>query len=187
MSMAQAAALEPRSGLLQGRTIGRLWLDAVAQNRQAPAYLVERGGTWDELSWQEAARTVDELAHGLLSVGVRKGDAFAILGQTTVEWALFDFALALIGAIGAPVYANSSAGDAPLGVTRSEAVGALCEDEDQLRKIDSLGLDRVYTFAELQDLRERGRAHAHERPHAVLEAAASVDEDDLFTYIYTSG
>jgi long-chain acyl-CoA synthetase len=45
----------------------------------------------------------------------------------------------------------------------------------------------VYSFPELDDLRERGREHAREHPNAVLEAAASVDEDDLFTYIYTSG
>jgi long-chain acyl-CoA synthetase len=185
--MAQAAAVEPRTGLLQGRTIGRLWLDAVAQNRTTPAYLVERDGTWEEISWEEAARTVDELAHGLLSAGVRKGDAFAILAQTTLDWALFDFALALIGAIGAPVYANSSASDAQFVVTHSEAIGALCEDEEQRRKVEPLGLAHVYSFAELDGLRERGRAHAREHPNAVLDAAASVDEDDLFTYIYTSG
>jgi long-chain acyl-CoA synthetase len=108
--MTQAAAtVELRDSRRQGRTIGRLWLDATSQNRTSPAYLVERNGTWVEVSWEEASRAVDELAHGLLSHGVRKGDAFAIVAQTTLEWALFDFALALIGAIGAPIYANSSA------------------------------------------------------------------------------
>ena len=67
-----------------------------------PAYLAERDGGWVEVSQAEAARRVDDIANGLLALGVRKGDAFAILGSTSLEWCLFDFALALIGAIGAP-------------------------------------------------------------------------------------
>ena len=113
-----------------GRTIARLWLDAVAEDRPRPAYLVEREGEWREVSWPEAATAVDELAHGLLALGIRKGDAFGILAQTTVEWALFDFALALIGAVAAPVYANNSEKDAQYVVEHSEAVGALCEDDE---------------------------------------------------------
>jgi long-chain acyl-CoA synthetase len=185
--MAQAISVEPESAVLQRRTIGRLWLDAVSAGRSSPAYLVERDGAWDEVSWQQAAQTVDELAHGLLSHGIGKGDAFAILAQTTLEWALFDFALSLVGAIGVPIYANSSARDAQFVVTHSEAVGILCEDDEQRAKVEPLGLAHTWTFADLDELRERGRAHASEHPDAVLEAAAKVGEDDLFTYIYTSG
>jgi long-chain acyl-CoA synthetase len=185
--MVQAATVEQPSGLLQRRTIGRLWLDAVAAKRTSPAYLVERDGAWHEVSWEEAGRTVDELAHGLLSLGIRKGDAFAILARTTLEWALFDYALALVGAIGVPIYANSSVKDAQFAVTHSEAIGILCEDVEQRAKIVSCGLEHTYTFGDLDDLRERGREHARERPSAVLDAAANVSEEDLFTYIYTSG
>src|SRR4029453_7793887 len=90
------APAEDAQPLRPARTIARLWQDGVAQNRQAPAYLVQDGDRWREISWQEAAETVDELAHGLLALGVRKGDAFAILASTRLEWALFDFALGLI-------------------------------------------------------------------------------------------
>src|SRR6185436_12118272 len=137
-----------------------------------PAFLVERDGAWQPVSWGEATHAVEELANGLLAVGVRKGDAVAIVGQTTLEWALFDFALALVGAIGAPVYANSSAKDAQFVVSHSEAVAALCEDEDQRKKIEPLGLANVWTFGDLDALRERGRASARERPDALREAAA---------------
>ena len=185
--MAQAISVEPQSGVLQGRTIGRLWLDAVGAHRSSPAYLTERDGAWKEVTWQEAARAVDELAHGLLARGIGKGDAFAILARTTLEWALFDFALALVGAIGVPVYANSSPKDTQFVLTHSEAVGILCEDEEQRGKIESVELAQSWTFADLVKLREDGRAHSREHPDAVLEAAANVGEDDLFTYIYTSG
>ena len=100
---------------------------------------------------------------------------------------LFDFALALVGGITAPVYANNSQKDARFVVEHSEAVGALCEDAEQRAKLDGLALQHVLTFDDLDDLKTRGRAHAREHPNAVLEAAGAVAEDDLFTYIYTSG
>src|SRR5205085_10665155 len=171
-----------------GRTIGRLWLDAVAEGREGAAYLVEEApGAWRAVSWEEAARQVDELAHGLLARGVRKGDAFAILASTRLEWALFDFALALVGAIGAPIYATSSPRDCAYVLDHSDAVGVLVEDEEQRTKIEGVALDHVLSFADLEALRAEGREHAAAHAQAVEDAAAAIGEDDLFTYIYTSG
>jgi long-chain acyl-CoA synthetase len=170
------------------RTIARLWQDAVAREPAGPAYLVHEGGDeWRPVSWAEAGRAVDELAHGLLALGIRKGDAFAILASTRLEWVLFDFALGLIGAVGAPIYMNSSPRDAAYVAQHSEAIGALCEDDEQLGKLEGLALAHMLTFDDLDALRERGRAHAAEHPDAVEQAAAAIDENDLFTFIYTSG
>jgi long-chain acyl-CoA synthetase len=169
------------------RTIGRLWQEAVTRRPDEAAYLVEENGDWRTLTWAEAGRAVDELAHGLLALGVRKGDAFGIMATTRVEWVLFDFALALVGAVTAPIYMNSSPRDAAYVLEHSEAVGVLCEDDEQRRKLDGLGLEHALTFRDLDDLRARGREHAQAEPDAVERAAAQIGEDDLYTYIYTSG
>src|SRR5215204_2811430 len=178
--------------MAEKRTIERLWRDAVAAGRTTPAYLIQDGDDWRPLSWEEAAGLVESYANGLLSLGVRKGDAVSILATSRVEWALFDFALGSIGAIGAAIYANSSPKEAGYILEHSESVGVLCEDETQRAKVESVrgGMPRlrhVLTFADLEDLAARGRAHAAEHPNALREAAAQVEEDDLFTYIYTSG
>jgi long-chain acyl-CoA synthetase len=169
------------------RTIARLWQEAVESRPEEAAYLVEEAGVWRPVSWAEAGRAVEELAHGLLALGVRKGDAFAILASTRLEWVLFDFALAQVGAVTAPIYMNSSAKEAVYVVEHSEAVGILCEDEAQREKVAALPIEHVLTFADLDDLRARGREHAAQHPDAVATAAADVGEDDLYTYIYTSG
>jgi long-chain acyl-CoA synthetase len=169
------------------RTITRLWLDAVLGNGPGMAYLVERDGAWEEVTWPEAGRIVDELAHGLLALGIRKGDCLAILARTTIDWALFDFALALVGGVTAPVYASSSPKDARYVVEHSEAVGALCENEEQRAKLEGLALEHVLTFADLDGLRARGREHRAEHPNAVRDIVETIGEDDLYTYIYTSG
>ena len=142
---------------------------------------------WAEISWDEAARTVDELANGLLALGIRKGDAVGILAQTSLEWSLFDFALGLIGAVGAAIYANSSPRDCLYVLEHSDAVAVLVENEEQRAKIAGAEIRHVITFDDLDGLRARGRAFAEEQPNALAEAEAAVGEEDLFTFIYTSG
>ena len=193
--MSETAALtpppaSPSSGA--DRTVGRIWRAAVAQRLEIPAYLVQDGGDWSEVSWEAAADRVDAIANGLLALGVRRGDAFAILGSTRLEWALFDFALASIGAIAAPIYANSSPKDAAYILDHSEAIGVLGEDAAQLAKVESERaelprLQHLLGFADLPALEAAGRAHAALHPGALDAAADAVSENDLFTYIYTSG
>jgi long-chain acyl-CoA synthetase len=170
------------------RTIPRLWRDAIAADRTGAAYLVEaEPGRWREVSWDEAARAVEELANGLLARGIRKGDAFGIVSRTRLEWTLFDLALARVGAITAPVYPDSSAREAAYVLEHSEAVGALVEDEAQRAKIEPLGLAQVLTVEDLDALRAEGIAYRREHPEALAQAEDAIGEDDLYTYIYTSG
>ena len=173
------------------RTIPRLWREAAARN-SGTAYLVEEADGWREVSWDEAAGRVDLLANGLLARGVRKGDAFGLLARNTLEWALLDFALAHVGAVGAAIYANSSPRDAQYVLEHSEAVGVVCEDDAQRQKVETGGatlpsLRHVLTFADLPALEDEGRAYREAHPEALDEAVAAIDEEDLFTFIYTSG
>ena len=173
------------------RTIPRLWREAAARN-SGTAYLVEEADGWREVSWDEAAERVDLLANGLLARGVQKGEAFGLLARNTLEWALLDFALAHVGAVGAAIYANSSPRDTQYVLEHSEAVGVVCEDDAQRQKVETGGatlpsLRHVLTFADLPALEDEGRAYREAHPEALDEAVAAIDEEDLFTFIYTSG
>ena len=175
-----------------GRTIAATWRRAYEAGREDPAYLVERAGEWEPVSWDDAWRQVDELAHGLLALGVKPGERFAILAGTSLEWALLDFALARIGVPVVPVYPTSSDRDCAYILEHSEAVGIVVETQDQRARIDGLrgelpGLRDVLSFSDLDGLAERGRAHAAEHPDAVEEAERASREDDLLMIVYTSG
>ena len=174
------------------RTIARLWRDAVAREWSGAAYLVQDGDRWNAVTWPEAAERVENLANGLLARGIRKGEAFATLARTTLEWSLFDFALAQVGAVGAPVYANSSPKDVAYILDHSESVGILCEDAAQRAKVEAErgslpGLRHILTFDDLSELEADGARFKAEHPAALDEAVAAIREDDLFTFIYTSG
>jgi long-chain acyl-CoA synthetase len=185
------AAVEARPSATR-RTIAQLWRNAVAAGRQGPAYLVETEDGWNEVSWTEADERVRAYANGLLARGVRKGDNFALLARNSLDWALVDFALAHIGAVGVPVYASSSPRDVEYLLAHSEAVGVVCEDAEQLAKVESAtgelpALQHVLNYHDLDGLATHGRDFASANPDALDEATAAISEDDLFTIIYTSG
>jgi long-chain acyl-CoA synthetase len=184
-----ALAASPDTGR---RTIAQLWLDAIAAKRPNPAYLVETDDGWQEVSWEQADEHVREYANGLLARGVRKGDNVALLARNSLEWALVDFALARIGAIGVPVYASSSSRDVGYLLAHSESVAIVCEDAEQLAKVEAVtdelpALKHVLTYHDLEGLAAHGRDHAAAHTSALDEASAAVSEDDLYTIIYTSG
>src|SRR5215211_2838245 len=173
------------------KTIANLWRRA--EVRTGTAYQVEEAdGSWRDVSWGEARTAVDEIANGLLALGVGKRDAFGILGRTKLEWVLFDFALGSIGAIGAGIYPSLPAKDCAYVLGHSDAVGVLVENDEQLAKIEAERpnlpkLQHVLTFGELESLRARGREYSIVNPDALERARNSIGEADLFTYIYTSG
>ena len=184
---AMAVELERATGT---RTIAALWRRA--RGRTGTAYLVEDEGQWREVSWQEASAGVDEIANGLLALGVGKGDAFGIVASTTLEWVLFDFALGSIGAVGVGIYPSLPAKGCAYMLDHSGAVGVLVEDGRQRTKIEAEKpglpkLTHVLTFFDLDRLRAQGREHAKANPDALEEARNGIGEDDVFTYIYTSG
>ncbi len=70
--------------MARARTIANLWRDAVAAGHADPAYLHEVDGEWQEVTWADAAEAVEEIANGLLALGIRKGDSFGLLARTNL-------------------------------------------------------------------------------------------------------
>ena len=191
--MTETVSASRETGAPAGRrTIARLWRDAVAATHRGPAYLVESEEGWSEVSWDDADERVRAYANGFLARGLRKGDNVALLARNSLDWALVDFALAQIGAVGVPVYASSSPRDVGYLLAHSEAVAIVCEDATQLAKVEEVSeelpaLLHVLTFHDLEGLAAHGRDFARAHPTALDEAAEAIGEDDLFTIIYTSG
>jgi long-chain acyl-CoA synthetase len=160
--------------------------------RSGTGYLVEDDDGWHPVPWNDAASRMADLANGLLALGLRKGDTVSILGPTCLDWVIVDLALAHVGAVSAPIYPNSSPGDVAHVLGHSESVAVFVADEDQRATVEAVRaeaphLRHVVDFAELPTLEERGREHARAHPSALDEAAAAVEEEDLYTILYTSG
>jgi long-chain acyl-CoA synthetase len=170
---------------MERRTAPELWREAVNAAPSEPAYLEEQEDDWRPVSWDEAAERIDDLAHGLLARGVRKGDRVAVLSRTRLEWILLDWALMSIGAVVVGLYPTSTAKECEYILGHCEAVLAFAEDEDQTRKLVSVrgtlpALREIVPFDRLPKLEAEGRLAKNLQPEPV-------EEDDLATLIYTSG
>jgi len=99
--------IAPRDGLSQVRgdtqaplstqTIPALLDYTVARHGERPAVLFrEQGVRW---TWREFAAVVDELAAGLLDLGLQRGDRLGIWSPNRAEWLVTQFATARIGVI----------------------------------------------------------------------------------------
>jgi long-chain acyl-CoA synthetase len=177
---------------LSVRTAPALWRYVLDLGATTPAYLEERADGWREVSWQDAAQRIDALANGLLSRGVRRGDAVAVLARTRLEWVLLDWAVMTIGAVVVGIYPTSTAKECAYILAHSETVLVFVEDEAQREKLASVQADtptvrELVRFDELTTLEAEGRDYAAPHPDAVESAGGGVQEDDLATLIYTSG
>src|SRR5215510_9208566 len=61
------------------------------------------GSVSERLSYADTRARARQLARGLRSLGVRRGDTVALLMSNRPEWLLVDFAVALLGATLVPI------------------------------------------------------------------------------------
>ncbi len=82
---------------LIGETIGAFFDRRVAAHREREALVVRHQNIrW---SWGELGRRVDDLAAGLLSLGLKRGERVGIWSPNNAEWTLTQFATAKAGLV----------------------------------------------------------------------------------------
>jgi long-chain acyl-CoA synthetase len=190
------------------KTIADLIPCAAAAYGQNTAIRFKRDGAWQDVSYTELANTVQEIALGLIDLGINAGERVCILANTRPEWSYADMAATSVGAVIVPIYQTNSPEECLWVISDSDACTIVCEDEEQLAKIAAIrdklpGLRTIIVIdppagdsngtgdgiasleaITLDEVRERGRSHSLEE----LEARrAAVRGEDPFTFIYTSG
>jgi long-chain acyl-CoA synthetase len=153
------------------------------------ATMLERrvAGAWTPVTASEFAREVTELARGLVAWGLEPGDVVAIMGRTSYEWTLADFAIWTAGGVPVPIYETSSPDQISWIAGDSGAVLVLAETDEhaaRLREADVPSVREIVTFTHLADVAARA---PEVDPSAVAARTAALTGDDLATIIYTSG
>ncbi len=70
------------------------------------------------ISYELLRRSAIEIAAGLISLGLQRGQTVAILASTRAEWTIFDLAVMCAGGVLTPIYHTSSAPEcAYIGLT----------------------------------------------------------------------
>ncbi|WP_432855212.1 AMP-dependent synthetase/ligase [Amycolatopsis sp. CA-161197] len=147
------------------------------------------GDEWQDITYAEFGREVGEVAKGLLAAGIEAEDRVLVLGRTSYEWSVADFAVLSVGAVTVPVYPTSSAEQIRHIVADSRPSACFAETAEQSALIGEVAGEPVtgrcwLLGSSLGELAESGRVVADEE---VDRRRAAVRADDLATIVYTSG
>jgi len=173
---------------------------AATPNTEAFRY-PKGGGGWDSVTWRQIGDRVDNIAAGLISLGINPEERVALASGTRYEWVVADFAILAAGAATTTVYPTTNAEDVAYIVSNSGSRIVIAEDQTQVDKLRSRrdelpAVDKVVILdgegdgdwvITLADLEERGRQLLAESPNVVNDRINAIQPDQLATLIYTSG
>ncbi len=170
-------------------------LDAAGRHSSV-ALQFPRAGRTAFISYPELGSIASEIARGLISLGIERGDRVAILGLTSADWTLADCGSLCAGAVVTPIYHTNSPEECEYVLAHSEAKAVFCENAEQAAKIAHVrsrcqALEHVIVLDHsdpgamtLDGLRQLGLEISPER---VQQRVQSVSPDDIATLVYTSG
>ncbi|HVL47885.1 MAG TPA: long-chain fatty acid--CoA ligase [Candidatus Thermoplasmatota archaeon] len=154
---------------------------------------------WAEQTFREAASDVKAVAAGLAAIGVKPGERVALLGETSWNWTLADFAIMAAGGVVVTVYPTLTADQISYLLNDSESVAIFADNPDLLARAlkNESQLEHTKQFIlfegrhpkamTIDELREKGREKLAAKPTLVEERIAAVKPDEMATIVYTSG
>ena len=162
-------------------------------------------GIWQSYSWQEYLEQVKDFALGLASLGFKRDDKMAIIGDNRPQlyWGLAG--CQCLGGVPVPLYQDAIHKELHYIVDHSECRFALAEDQEQTDKLmhlkdeiprmeyiiydDPRGLqnykkDWLIAFTDVQEM---GRRFGKENPDYFMDSVNQIKPDDMSIIGYTSG
>jgi long-chain acyl-CoA synthetase len=133
-----AAADRDGTSAAQRSTIADLLPHAVAAFGEHAAVRHKREGAWQDVTYAQLGEIVQEIALGLIDLGIAAGERVCILANTRPEWSYADLAITAAGAVVVPIYQTNSPEECYWVIADSEACAIVCEDAEQLAKIAAI-------------------------------------------------
>jgi long-chain acyl-CoA synthetase len=186
-------------------TLPKALRELALQQPERVAMRYKEYGIWHDITWKGYLEKVQQVALGLSSLGVSRGDHVAIIGENKPAWLFSALGTMSLGAIFVGVYTTNPAEECEYVVGHSESTVFVCEDEEQLDKAlvfrgKTSKLQKVLVWdmgglrhfkdpmvMSFDELLETGRKMSADKPQLF---DALVDEgrgEDIASIIYTSG
>ncbi|SHG72486.1 AMP-binding protein [Marivita hallyeonensis] len=187
------------------RSVPALLARNATQYGNSPAYREKEYGIWQSWTWAETAKEVEELALGLLNLGVNEGDFIAIIGRNRpyLYWSMV--AAQSVGAIPVPLYQDAVAEEMEYVLAHCGARFAIVSDQEQVDKVieiqDDLHQFEHMIYLDPRGLRKYDHTRLHQFSHVQEQGRAAREEfikeldarrsklgyDDTCVMLYTSG
>lgn len=162
-------------------------------------------GIWKRYTWKNYFDIVKHFSLGLASLGLKRGDKIAILGENKPEWYCSELAAQALGAIVIGIYTDCTPPEVKYYVEHSDSVFVICHDQEQVDKVlevknelpklkkiiywDPKGLwsyrdDLMLRFDEVI---QEGKRYEEFNPKFFDQAIDAGKIDDIAVICYTSG
>ena len=182
-------------------TVGQMFRERVPGYGNRDALFSREGSQWRATTWAQLDANVRALTLALDAMGIKRGEAVAILANTREEWTTLDVALMSAGYLVVGIYQSELADKVEFILDNCDAVAVFVEDKKQLEKVE-LARPKLpklrHVFGIMSDgVPKGGKGYAEilaegtkllskdaKRFDALVDA---VKPGDLATLVYTSG
>ena len=155
----------------------------------------KKDGKWQCYGSLKIQEIIDGFSLGLLKLGYKPGDKFAIISPNRSEWNFIDLGILQIGGIDVPIYPTMSEDEYSYIFNDSQVKLVFVSDKELYKKVRhvlprSSSIKEVYTFEKVEGAKHWTEisGHADKNLGETLKSIEnSIKSDDLATIIYTSG
>ncbi len=192
-----------------GRTLPSFLYHANASHPNSRAFVQKERGSWKAYSTDDFKNAAEELAIGLLNLGLRPGDRVALYQESDVYFCLADMGCLIAGLVDVPVYLTHTPETIKFVLNHAEVHAVIASGGDRFDEliealefptgvrhiiltepahdIKALGVPEEISLLTLSDVRSRGRDLIQADSEHVRALSDRLDPSDLATIIYTSG
>ena len=168
------------------------------QQRRHPldyAFAAKEQGTWKRYSTAQSLDEINQVALGLLAIGLQPGDRIATVSNNRPEWNFLDLGMLQVGGVHVPLYPTITDQDYRYILEHAEVRWVMVSDANLYERIAPIAREfphiaGVYTFNRVPGAHHWSDIKAAARPDLNQELAnrrAAVQKEDTATIIYTSG
>jgi long-chain acyl-CoA synthetase len=183
------------------QSVAQLFRARLGPDAHRIAARYKSAGKWQDASWEQLGRSGEEVAWGLMSIGVKKGDTISILANTRLEWAVADVGAILAGAVVVPIYQSNTPEEVRFILDNAGVSVVFAEDQKQLGKLRQIRAqvpkvrnvillegegDGAWALS-LEQLKQRGRGAKPGAGDDLEQRIQAQRRDDLSMILYTSG
>jgi long-chain acyl-CoA synthetase len=162
-------------------------------------------GIWHDVTWKQYGEKVKQVAMGLISLGLQKGECVSIISENRPEWVYADFGIMFAGGVTAGIYTTNAPEQCGYIVQNSGSRFYFAENEEQFDKtlkfrkdtphlakvivMEMEGLKRYQDplLMSFDDLLKLGKEFDSKNPGLFEQCCGKVKPEDLAVLIYTSG
>lgn len=184
-------------------TLAHLFHNTVANFGERPAQMFKANGTYQTYSYNQFAQVVEEMASGLMAIGIQPGDNVCLMARTAADWGWADFSILTSGGVTVCVYPTLTSEELIFIANHATARFLVAGDAEVLERVipalpQLKTVEKVIVLqagaggdnssvVDINNLRAMGRDYAAQNPGAFTKRWQSLNQESPATVIYTSG